>query len=153
MGKTKCKDYIIIRVCYYADAYLKDKHKETDITRKEHWERAKSYTKFKYEFIEKVTGLPYTYFVKKYFMSGIECAFEQIQDDFGIMVEHHRSGWYTYYLPNHMVELAEWMKEHLTDNPYKIVSRDYLPRIMEHEDLQWKRKEYECNLEQYLKID
>ena len=65
------------------------------------------------------------------------------------MIELHRSGWYTYYLPKHMTELAKWMKEHLTDNPHKIVERDFLPCVLEHKDLQWKRKDYLCILPEF----
>lgn len=138
----KSKDYYIIKICYYADAYLKYNHKETEKTIKEHWERAKTYQVFKWKFIEKVTGLPQKYWHTTYPFYASECAFEQIEEEHQIICELCNGGWFTYLIPRENTELFEWVKENLPDNPYKVMKKISLSwRSYSNKNLKYKREQ------------
>lgn len=144
----KCEDYHILKIRYYADNpmmkfFHDDKHPRHIEALKKHNERAKSYIEFKWKFINKVVECDEKYWYSNYGMFADECAFEYMQEQFGIICEETRDGWKTYLIPKQYTELFEWCKENLPNNPFKVLKRTSISYYNQsNEDLTWKRKHY-----------
>lgn len=148
MKKYRCKDFHILKIRSYADKsmmkfYHNENHPRYTEACKQHWERAQSYTKFKWLFINEVTQLKNDrYWYEHYGFFADECALEYIQEKYGVIVERGE-GWVTYMIPKKKTELFEWCKENLPNNPYKVMKRTLINYYnYRNEDLTWKRKEY-----------
>jgi len=139
MKEFKCKDYYIIKICYYADKNLNRnyKYKDDPVVKKQHWERAKQYNKFKWEFIEHLTNKSQSYWFNDYMWETDMCAFEEIYEKYGIISQICAEGWYYYYIPKELSEVIEWMKNNLV-NPYKILQKcKHIPIV--ETNLNWYR--------------
>lgn len=125
MNKFKCKDYHIIKIKIYASKYLLDKyHNDKNNDKKplpkQHWERAQQYTKFFWEFFTFVTKITSKEWHAKYFFDSKECAFEELQDKYGIL-NSDAEGERIFLIPKGREEIFEWLKENVR-LPYTVVT-------------------------------
>lgn len=108
----KCEDYNIIKILYYADKNMMKFFHDANHPRhieslKKHYARAESYLEFKWKFINKVTEIDEKLWHQDYGMFADECAFEYMQEKFGIICEETRDGWRTFLIPKKYSELFE----------------------------------------------
>ena len=146
MNRIKCKDYYIIKICYYADKYLNnrfDDNYQNKVSKdpaviKQHLERTGLYHKFKCEYIEYITGKDLKSWMSEYSYEPFECAFEEIYEKYGIISAICTEGWYYYFIPKTLPDVLEWMTSNLV-NPFKIISKtNHIPMIQN--DLSWMRR-------------
>lgn len=145
MKEKKTSDYNIISINYYASNYLMKKyygakdgngHLPT-----QHHERSKLYNYFKWEFIEKITGLNHGDWYQNYMFETDECAYDYIQETTGIIVQRGHEGWIKYFIPKSEPELFDWIKLNV-NLPYKIMKRASIPwGLRDDSKLQWRREE------------
>ena len=137
MTNFKCTDYHIIKVRIYASKYLLAKHYNDDNNNnkplpKQHWERAQQYTKFFWQFFTYVTGINNKDWYSKYMFDARECAFEELQDKYGILssdAEAER----IFLIPKGKEDILEWVKNNV-ELPYKIVSKIPVPFKFYHDN-------------------
>jgi hypothetical protein len=119
----RCKDYHIIRVRYYADQKLLDKHhKETPNGPypKQHHDRAKSYYAFKMALIKHVTGFDQQALFDMYQFGTVDCGLEDMEEMSGIRYSSGE-GWDTFMIPKERTDLIEWFHQNLTENPFRVM--------------------------------
>lgn len=140
--EIKCKNFYIIKICYYADKHLSRKYDDKIFNdkkvRAQHYERVKQYNEFKWKFIEHITKETQKYWYFNYMIESDKCAFEQIYEQYGIISEVCAEGWYYYYIPKDLPDIIECMKDNLS-NPYKILKKcKHIP--MKETNLTWQRE-------------
>lgn len=122
----KCEDFFIIKLRYYADEkvlnkFYKTPGHESQPLPKQHWERAQLYTKFYWDFIEKVTGKNQDFWFKQYMFNTKECVEDEIKGSHGIIIQDCE-GWYKFFIPIKHTELIEWIQKNTTI-PTKIIKK------------------------------
>lgn len=144
-GRIKCKNYFIIKLRYYASPYFMKKfHKGDAIANKKHYEAAVNYNNFIRKFIEIVSERPFSYYEKEFFLNSKECAYEDIHESHGIIIEQIK-GYYILMIPKEHSDIINWVKINV-DIPFKILQKceigfgDYRPTT-------WKREEYRTSEE------
>lgn len=135
----KCKDFYIIKIRYYADENLLKKCHSNEPLPTQHMDRAKTFTEFRWQFIEKMTGQNSQYWYTEYPFETIECAFEYIEEKFDIRI-HKGEGWETFWIPKTQPEIFEWIKENCK-NPYRELQKSNTSFwSFRSEDKTWRRK-------------
>jgi len=134
----KCKDYNIIKIRTYCDN-IKKFHQNDYDTMQEHRERAYYFNHFLWELAEKLSGKDSDWWHNTYMFSARECFFEYLVYDENISTSY-TDGWYTFYIPKEKDELFQWIKDNLK-NPYKVVTKTYLPNIYTTVDKTYFRDE------------
>lgn len=119
-------DYHIIKINYYASKYLLKKWKSGDQLPKQHWDNAKLYVEFFWQFFEKASGYSRNEWFKKYFTLSKECALEYLEAELNIYIAQYRDGVYTYIIPKTNNDLYEWCLANIK-NKYTIGKKCNLP--------------------------
>lgn len=137
-AKIKCKDYFIIKIRYYADDRLLKKHSGEQLP-KQHYDRAKLYVDCKIKFIEKVLKIEYKELVLKYFLYSFDCAFEQMEEEYGIIFLDGE-GWATFMVPKKHIKIIKWLKNNIL-LPYKVISKTNISWLnIGERNLKWRRQ-------------
>jgi hypothetical protein len=119
----RCKDYHIIRVRYYADQKLLDKHRKTGGPYPiQHHERAKSHYHFQMALIKHVTGFDHQALFDMYQFGTLEAGLEDMEEMSGIRYSGGE-GDATYMIPKERTDLIEWFHQNLTENPFRVMKR------------------------------
>lgn len=141
----KSKDYIIFKIRYYADGINVRKgvfgDKEDEMQRKQHWYRANEYIKFFWSMFEKVTNIDHTYYSKKYFLSSMECAVEELFEKYDILIPDAEE-YYYWFIPKKEHVFIEWIHNNCT-LPFKIVKRSEYSSCLNNSKTTWKRSRVE----------
>jgi hypothetical protein len=110
MGNFKSKDYRIFRIRYYADRKILDRFGPSH---PQHWERAREFNKFIWQFIEHVTGKNHSYHLHIYMIETQECVFEDLIESHGILTIQI-GGEFEILIPLKNPELIKWMEDNTT---------------------------------------
>lgn len=131
MKKFNCKDYYIIKIRVYASKYLLDKSDKNNLPLPEqHSERAMQYHVFFWQLFEKFIGITQRDWRLKYFGDGLSCAYEELEERFGIL-QSDAEGERIFIIPKEHEEIFEWIKENV-NLPYKVI------KILKHIPLRFR---------------
>ena len=120
MKKFNCKDYYIIKIRVYASKYLLDKSDNNNLPLPEqHSERAMQYHVFFWQLFEKYTGITQHVWRLKYFGDGQSCAYEELEERFGILQSDAESE-RIFLIPKGKEDIFEWIKDNVK-LPYKVI--------------------------------
>ncbi len=138
---TKCKDYFIIRLRYYADKHILDKWHSTDgaPTPKQHWNRAQEINRFFRAFFEQATNTTYTSFISEYMISTRECMIEELSTKYNIVISDGEV-WKTWFIPKENTELIQWVLDNVT-LPYTTPSKTGTHKLEYRENSSYWRDE------------
>jgi hypothetical protein len=134
----KWDNYHIFKIRYFASDYLLKKWHNGGKQPKQHWERAKQITEFKWKFVEKVTGISQTEWLYNYQSHTIECAMDYVMENNDIHVLLNNSKFIYILIPKEDEELYQWMVNTI-ENPYELIRRmqfDYFSDM----DIKWRRE-------------
>lgn len=154
MTNFKSSDYYIIKIKIYASKYLLDKYyndenKDNKSFPKQHWERAQQYTAFFWELFTHVTGIKPNDWHSKYFFDSRECAFEELQDKYGILSSDAESQ-RIFLIPKDRKDIFDWIKDNvklpynvvtvLKHIPFKFYHDNYGLQNLRQESEEWNKK-------------
>lgn len=144
--KIRCSDYIIIKVRYYADNKLLNKHHKLQKQQnkslplpEQHHQRSKLYNEFFWKFIEKLTNKNMKQWHNKYMLETRECLHDEIEENFGIITSKEE-GRDTFLIPKNNSEIINWFKENITI-PYKEVRKINLGYIGFERNIKYRRED------------
>ena len=118
----KCADYYIVKIRYYADKHLLDKHHKNGgkgAYPAQHQERAEAYFDFFWEFFEKFTGHKKSKYYFDYMFETRVCAQEELFEKFGVYIPEGE-GSYKWFIPIEQTEMIQYVKDNCK-NPMKVL--------------------------------
>lgn len=128
----KCDDYVIIRLRYYADASVLNKHyKKPDSEKlqlpKQHYTRAEAHNAFFWSFIERVTGKDDKFWYVEFYFDAWDCVKDEIQETHGILISEGE-GWNTYFIPKKHIDIIGWFVANI-NVPARIIRKSNLGKF------------------------
>lgn len=116
------KNYHILKVRYYADKKLLDAWHDGAPVPRQHRQRAEFHWKFFWGLVEKVTAKKQDFWYDTYLFFTVECAEEELGEDYGIFCFNVSDGHKTYYIPKKYTEIIKWTNDNV-NLPFKILKR------------------------------
>jgi len=123
MNNFNSTDYNIIYIRYYASKYLLKKWEinSNQPLPNQHHERVRRYIEFFWEFFTHLTGIEGKEWRLKYSFEPKECAVEELQERFGILITHGENE-NAFLIPKGKEDIFEWIKDNVK-LPYRIVTK------------------------------
>ncbi len=115
---AKCEDFYIVSLRIYADSHLS---KNSDKYNEQHQERAVLYHKWLWEFIEQVTKKDFLTWVKEFWFSKEECAFEEMRENHNIHIANREKN-IIVFIPKQNTFMIDWVNNN-TKLPFKILKK------------------------------
>jgi phenylalanyl-tRNA synthetase beta subunit len=111
----KCKNYYIIKISTYHSTTKFD-----DVF----YDRVKTISKMKWDFIEKFSGFSQEYWNIEYMLDSLSCGLEKIYDDFKVRMINGE-GYIKFWIPKERKDIYEWFKSY--DIDFKVLKKTNIP--------------------------